>query len=94
MIDVYIGSDRKTYDLYIEKVKPIVEKYGGQYLLRSEKVQSLHDLRRPQRVILIRFPSKAQLEACFSSSEYLAIMQDRIESVDARAILVEEEYGI
>ena len=45
--------------------------------------------RTPQRVILIKFDSKENLDACFSSPEYKAIMSKRINSVDSRAVIVE-----
>lgn len=93
MIDTYIpdGGNRVEYDDYIEKVRPIVESYGGEYLVRTEEVESLSDKRVPQRVILIKFPSKDKLKECFASQEYRAIMSKRVNSVDARAIIVEGE---
>ena len=92
IIDVYIDESkgRGSYDDYIEKVKPIVEKYGGEYIARTENVTSLSPLRKPDRVIIIKFPSREKLDACFSSDEYRQIMHERIDSVDARAVIVEE----
>lgn len=92
LIDTYIDEERGRglYDDYIAKVKPIVESYGGEYLLRSEKVSSLSPQRTPKRVIVIRFPNREKLEACFQSNEYKAIAFERAESVDAQAIIVEE----
>ena len=91
LIDTYIpeNGDRGEYDLYIEQVRPLVESYGGEYLVRTENVQSLYAKRAPQRVIVIRFPSREQLDACFASSEYRAIMAKRENSVDARAVIAE-----
>ena len=92
IIDVYIDESkgRGSYDDYIEKVKPIVEKYGGEYIARTENVTSLSPLRKPDRVIIIKFPSREKLDACFASEEYKQIMHERIDSVDARALIVEE----
>ena len=92
IIDVYIdiSKGRGSYDDYIEKVRSIVEKYGGVYIARTENVTSLSPLRKPDRVIIIRFPSREKLDACFSSEEYRQIMHERIDSVDARAVIVEE----
>lgn len=92
LIDTYIDEKRGRglYDDYIAEVKPIVESFGGEYLLRSEKVSSLSPERTPQRVIVIRFPDREKLEACFGSEEYRAIAFERSESVDARAVIVEE----
>lgn len=92
LIDTYIDDKRGRgqYDDYISKVKPIVESYGGEYLLRTENVTSLSERRQPQRVIIIRFPNRDRFNTCFSSEEYKAIEQERAGSVDARAIIVEE----
>ena len=92
IVDTYIDEDkgRGSYDDYIEKVKPIVESYGGEYLARSEKVTALSPLRKPDRVIIIKFPSREKLDACFASDEYRRIMHDRVDNVDARAVIVEE----
>ena len=68
-----------------------MERHGGEYLVRSEEIQALSERRTPQRVILIRFPCRATLDRCFASPEYRAIMGKRINSVDARAIIVEGE---
>lgn len=91
MVDIYMEEQkgRGAYDEYIRQVKPIVERFGGEYLARTEQVDSLSETRAPQRVILIRFDTRERLEACFSSAEYRAIMAKRSESVDSRAIIVE-----
>lgn len=91
LVDTYIDKEkgRGMYDDYIFKVKPIVESFGGEYLVRSEKISSLHSERNPQRVIIIRFPSRQALDDCFESESYQKIMHERSDSVDARAIIVE-----
>ncbi len=91
IVDTYIdeNKDRGLYDEYIKKVKPIVESFGGEYLVRTEQITSLHSQRNPQRVIIIRFPSRQILEECFDSEAYRKIMKNRTESVDARALIVE-----
>ncbi|MGN0351321.1 MAG: DUF1330 domain-containing protein [Roseburia sp.] len=91
IVDTYIDEKegRGLYDEYIRKVRPIVESFGGEYLVRTEKITSLHPQRNPQRVIIIKFPSRQALDACFASDSYQRIMYERINSVDARALIVE-----
>ncbi|MDO5351035.1 MAG: DUF1330 domain-containing protein [Lachnospiraceae bacterium] len=98
LVDTYIPAGRNhfekgrgLYDHYIEKVKPIVERYGGIYLLRSEQIESLSQKRSPQRVIIIHFPNYEHLQRCFASKEYQEIMAMRTENVDARALIVRKE---
>ena len=85
-VDVYFNKDneRNEYDEYIAMVKPIVEAYG-------ENVMALSETRTPNRVILIRFPNKEALDKCFGSKEYISIMHKRTSTVDARAVVINEE---
>lgn len=91
LVDTYIDehTGRGEYEEYINRVKPIVESYGGQYLVRTEHVYSFCGERNPQRVIIIRFDRKEDLDKCFSSVEYKVIMQKRTDNVDSRAIFAE-----
>lgn len=91
MVDTYIDEQkgRGEYDEYIQQVKPIVEKYGGKYLVRTENLCSLCNKRTPHRVIVIKFNTRENLDKCFSSAEYKDIMSKRMNSVDSRAIIAE-----
>ena len=91
MVDTYVDEDkgRGEYDEYIRQVKPIVEAHGGRYLVRTEHISHLSGERTPQRAIVIRFETREQLDGCFSSPEYRAIMSKRVESVDSRAVIAE-----
>lgn len=91
IVDTYIDGEkgRGLYDEYIREVRPIVERYGGKYLVRTECLDCLNKERQPQRVIVIRFDSRGSLDKCFSSSEYRAIMSKRTQYVDSRAVIAE-----
>jgi uncharacterized protein (DUF1330 family) len=83
-----VGS-RVLYDEYTKKVKPIVESYGGTYLVRTENIVSLSSLWNPDRVIVIKFNTREELDKCFASEQYQSIKNLRVNSVDSRAIIVE-----
>lgn len=85
-----LKKDRTDYEVYIEKVKPIVEHFGGRYLARTDKVTALSKKWNPERVVLIEWESREQMERCFSSEEYRAICSKRENSVDSRAIVIED----
>ena len=82
-------KDRKDYLEYINAVKSIVSKYGGRYIVRSEKIIALSSEWSPNRVIVIEFETREQLEKCFSSEEYKQIAFLRENSVDSKAIIIE-----
>lgn len=70
-------------------MKPIVERFGGRYLVRTENLRSLSPERAPDRAIVIRFDSRERLDACFACGAYQAIMPKRTGSVDSRAMIAE-----
>ena len=81
---------KDEYDEYIRLVKPIVEKYGGRYLIRSNKIVALQKEWCPDRIIVIKWKTREQLKLCFSSNEYKEIVDKRQNSVYSKAIIVEE----
>jgi uncharacterized protein (DUF1330 family) len=83
-------NNRKPYDEYIEKVKPIVENHGGKYIVRSEKIVYMNDQWKPERLIIIKFPTKEHINNCFSSPEYKKIENLRKSTVSSNAVIVEE----
>ena len=93
IVDTYIDEEKNVgeYEEYIQLVKPIVESFGGAYIVRSNKITSLSPSRNPNRVIIIKFPSRDQLEKCFASEQYRNIMNKREENVDSRALIIEQE---
>lgn len=81
---------RGEYGEYICQVKPIVERYGGRYIIRSEQITPLHTDWQPDRFVLIEFPTRDALNQCFDSEEYRKIAGKRINSVNSQAIIIEE----
>ncbi len=88
-ISVRTQAAKADYAQYVEKVRPIVEKYGGRYLARGGKITPVVGDWNPERVILIKFPSSDHVKQWWNSPEYKAIMSLRENSTTARAIIVE-----
>ena len=90
IITTYIEPEtRGMYEEYIRQVKPIVEQFGGRYLVRTEDLVCLSEEWKPDRMIVIEFPSREQLEACFSSEQYQNIKQKRENSVRSMAVIAQ-----
>ncbi len=89
VVDTYMeGMENDDYNTYITEVKPIIESYGGEYLVRTNNIICLNEKRQPKRIIIIKFPSKESLENCFKSTEYKRIAIKRENNTDSRAIIV------
>jgi uncharacterized protein (DUF1330 family) len=92
IISVTINNhdDRSLYDEYLEAVKPIAEHFGGKYVIRSKQVIPVSGAWLPDKIVVIEFPTKKQLEACFCSDEYRSIKAPHESSVVAEAVIVEQ----
>ena len=81
--------DEGLYSEYVERVPSVIEKYGGEYLVRGGRVTSLSGGWRPGRIVIIRFKDAESCRACFRSEEYREIAHLREKSTKGRSIVVE-----
>jgi uncharacterized protein (DUF1330 family) len=81
-------KDRRKYDEYLERVLPIVKRYGGRYHVRGENIRPLGTW-CPERIIVIEFPSEDAIRRWLASPEYAEIAPLRQEGADTQAIVVE-----
>jgi len=82
-------KDRQVYSKYIARVRAIVEKYKGRYVVRGGKITPLFNSWHPERIIVIEFSSRYDVDRWLSSAEYKAIAILREESTETKAIVVE-----
>lgn len=82
--------DPEKYRKYAERARPVVEAHGGEYLLTSDDVMPLSGQQKPERVVMIRFPSRKHFDTCFLSASYRTVAPLREESIISQAVLIEE----
>jgi uncharacterized protein (DUF1330 family) len=81
-------KDSEKYQQYQDQVSPLVTKYGGRYHVRGGKIRSLGTW-KPERIIVIEFPTEGHIQRWLSSPEYIAIASLREQGADTQAILVD-----
>ena len=82
-------TNDNLYRQYIDKAKPVIEQYGGEYIFRSEQLKPISGNWDLKRIILIRFDSIDKLNRCFQSDEYKKIAHLRENSTVSKAIVIE-----
>lgn len=87
IVDIEV-SDAGTYEEYIRQVPDVVRQYGGRYLARTADVAPLAGGWRPDRVIVLEFPTMEHLAAFGASPEYRALAPLREASTRTRSIAV------
>ena len=74
---------------YRKLVPATVEKYGGKFLVRGGKTESLEGSWKPNRVVVLEFPSVAQAKRWYDSEEYRGPKAMRHTAGKANMIIVE-----
>ncbi|MBV5344719.1 MAG: DUF1330 domain-containing protein [Rhodoferax sp.] len=76
-------------ELY-EEYKPLVEKYGGEYMARGGSVSLKENkLWTPTRMVLVRFPTSADAEKFYESVEYQEVLKISNSSADRTVLILE-----
>lgn len=73
---------------YSEGVQPILKQYGGVPINRLSTLQAIVGDNIPSMTLLVKFESEEQLHACFSSSDYLALVPLREKGFSSMDIYV------
>ena len=64
------------YEQYKLLARPLVEKFGGQYLARGGAMSIKEaTLWSPTRMVLVKFPSTEQAEKFYQSPEYQEVLK-------------------
>ena len=88
IVEIEVKSEM-VYAEYVDKVRAIVEKHGGRYLVRGGEVTPLSGNWSPERVVIIEFEAIEQVRRCFDSPEYLELVPLREQSTVSKAIVVD-----
>lgn len=70
-------TDPVAYADYMKKVGPIIEKYGGRFLVRGGRHEILEEGWSPNRLAVVEFPDMTALKAWYSSPEYAPLLAVR-----------------
>ena len=88
IVDVDV-TDEDTYATYATQVPPIIKQYGGRYLVRGGKTQTLEGDWQPSRLVVLEFDDTAEARRFYDSKEYQAIVAFRHRAARTRLVLVE-----
>lgn len=80
----------ELYEEYKVKAKPLVERFGGEYLSRGGNLTLKEtDLWSPTRMVLIRFPDADSANRFYDSPEYQAILPISREAARRTMVMLE-----
>ena len=82
-------DDVETYKKYTAQTPALIEKYGGQFLVRGGAVDTIEGETFKDRLVVLKFESKEAARKFHDSPEYGEVMKLRHASADSRFLLVD-----
>lgn len=82
-------TDAAGYEQYRQRVTATIEAFGGRYLVRGGATDVLEGEWAPKRMVILEFPSMAQLKAWYRSPEYRPLLQLRQATASSTLVAVE-----
>ena len=82
-------KDPARYEDYKKLVPPSLEPFGGRFIVRGGKTETLEGTWAPKRFVIVEFPSVEQAKAWWDSPEYRAARDLRWATADSQLIVAE-----
>ena len=82
-------TNSEPYKEYIDKVKTIAEKFGGEYLVRGGTNQVVEGSWQHSRTVVIKFPTYDKDLEWYNSEEYKPVKQIRFDNSMYNGIIIQ-----
>ncbi len=88
IVDVEV-TDLVVYGEYGKLAPAIVAQYGGKYLARGGKSETLEGTWTPKRLVILEFESADRAKEWLNSPEYTPVKKMRHQSTHSNMVVVE-----
>ena len=92
VINEIVITEPERFQTYADQVPAILAAYGGEYVVRGGQPERLDGPAPPDRLVVLRFDSRAAARAWRNSPEYLAILPIR-EATSTSRVYIVDAYG-
>jgi uncharacterized protein (DUF1330 family) len=82
-------KDTAGFEAYRQAVPATIAQYGGRYLVRGGKHETLEGTWQPTRLVVLEFPSVEAARRWYASEEYQRIKPLRLQHAAGDMVLVE-----
>lgn len=85
--------DPQLYQEYAKGVPATIAQYGGRYLVRGGAVDAREGDCKPQRLVVLEFPSMEQAQRWYASPEYAPLLAIRHQAAKSKILMVDGYAG-
>ncbi|WP_293451299.1 DUF1330 domain-containing protein [Phenylobacterium sp.] len=82
-------TDAAKFGTYVAQVPATFAPFGGEYVIRGGAPEAVHGGEPPQRLVVLKFPSREKARAWRASPAYQAILPIREASSTSRVYIVD-----
>jgi uncharacterized protein (DUF1330 family) len=82
-------KDPVAYEKYKAQVPATLPAYGGKFIVRGGKSETLEGGWSPQRIVVVEFPSVDRAKAWWNSKDYAPVKAIRYANAKSKMIVVE-----
>ena len=81
-------TNPENYKEYINQVTEVVQKFGGEYLVRNGEYQCVEGETKFPRIVVIKFPNYEKALEWYNSDEYKPVKQIRLNNSEGSNIII------
>src|SRR3954469_10930889 len=89
VINEIVVTEPERFQTYASQVPAILAKYGGEYVVRGGAPERVDGPEPPERLVVLRFPSREAAHAWRGSPESLGILPIREATSTSRVYIVD-----
>ena len=84
-----VVTDPQKYEHYKTLSPVAIAAYGGKFVVRGGKHEAVEGNWKPNRMVMVEFPSYERAQEFWNSPEYSAARKAREGAADAKAVIVQ-----
>jgi len=88
LVDVREIKDRTKMDEYRTRVAPVVERFGGRYVVTGGPFDVVEGTYQPVFPVMIEFPSMDHARRWYNSEEYRELKEMRLAATVSNAVFM------
>lgn len=89
LVDILAIKDAAKMERYRSQVSPVVEKFGGRYLVIGGPFRTVEGSYQPTFPVLVEFPSMEDAQRWYDSDEYRELKNLRLEATLCNGFFME-----
>ncbi len=88
LVDIREVKDAAKMEQYRARVAPVVQKFGGRYIVRGGPFEVVEGTYQPVRPVMLEFPSMEQARRWYDSEEYRELKQLRLAATVSNGVFL------